>query len=210
MNTTGDLKARKTPAQRRSQETMNVILEAAIQVFEKRGYTGTTTNHIAERAGVSVGSIYQYFPNKESILYSLMEQHVSEISTEIENELIQNLDSGKIGKNAIRKMIEVLVYVHRDRGAYHEIVLSEVPSAQRMLIELAAEAENKFVTLLKRILKETPNCRKNSEEIAAVTFVRTANWLTHRHTLFSVANMDEDEAFIEETVDLLSRYILTD
>ena len=210
MKKTTDIKTRKTPAQTRSQETMNVILEAAIQVFEKEGYAGTTTNHIASRAGVSVGSVYQYFPNKESILYCLMEQHVSEISLEIESVVMRNLDQGKLGKNTVRKIIEVLVGVQRNRQAYHQIVLSEVPSAQRLLIELASQAEDSFVKLLKKILKATPACRKKNLEIAAITFVQTANWLTHRHTLFSTNNDDEDKAFIEQTVDLLSRYVLTE
>ena len=63
---------RKTPVQARAKVTWNVILDAAAQVLRKRGYEDATTDRIAERAGVSIGSIYEYFPNKEAIFAALM------------------------------------------------------------------------------------------------------------------------------------------
>ncbi|TMZ52891.1 TetR/AcrR family transcriptional regulator, partial [Klebsiella pneumoniae] len=67
---------RKTPRQQRSRETVAAILEAAAQLFQRHGYTATTTNKIAERAGVSIGSLYQYFPNKEALLAALAQEHL--------------------------------------------------------------------------------------------------------------------------------------
>ncbi len=55
---------------------MQVILEAAARIFEERGTTAATTDAIAERAGVSIGSLYQYFPNKESLLATLSACHL--------------------------------------------------------------------------------------------------------------------------------------
>jgi AcrR family transcriptional regulator len=72
------LKARKRPRQARSRETVDVILRAAAQVFATRGYAATTTNHIATRAGVSIGSLYEYFPSKDALLVALMEAHLAE------------------------------------------------------------------------------------------------------------------------------------
>ena len=54
------------------------ILEAAARIFAEQGYHGTTTNHVAEAAEVSVGTVYQYFPNKDALLVGLAEQHVAE------------------------------------------------------------------------------------------------------------------------------------
>lgn len=65
------LKTRKSPTQDRAKTTVTTILEAAAQVFTARGYQKTTTNHIAERAGVSVGTIYEYYPNKDVLLAGL-------------------------------------------------------------------------------------------------------------------------------------------
>ena len=78
------LNPRKQPSQGRSRFTLRQIVEAAARVFEERGYAGTTTNRIAERAGVSIGSLYQYFPNKESILVVLLEQHTQEVADAVE------------------------------------------------------------------------------------------------------------------------------
>jgi len=69
---------RKTPRQQRSRATVEAVLTAAAQVFEARGYAAGTTNRIAERAGVSVGTLYQYFPNKEAIAVALLERHLAE------------------------------------------------------------------------------------------------------------------------------------
>jgi AcrR family transcriptional regulator len=66
------LKARKVPAQSRSQETVTVILEASARILESDGLRGFNTNAIAERAGVSIGSLYQYFPNKDAIVLALI------------------------------------------------------------------------------------------------------------------------------------------
>ena len=63
----------------RAQATVDAILAAAAQILVKHGYEGTNTNRIAEAAGVSVGSLYQYFPNKESIVVALMERHADEV-----------------------------------------------------------------------------------------------------------------------------------
>jgi AcrR family transcriptional regulator len=64
-------KPRKTPVQARAKATWNAILDAAAQVLLARGYEKATTDRIAERAGGSVGSVYEYFPNKESIFAAL-------------------------------------------------------------------------------------------------------------------------------------------
>jgi AcrR family transcriptional regulator len=72
--------ARKHPRQRRSRDTVAVILAAATRIFATRGYERTTTNHIADKAGVSIGSLYQYFPHKAAIASALEDQHLDEVS----------------------------------------------------------------------------------------------------------------------------------
>jgi len=71
------LKPRKTPLQKRSLETVAVILEAAARVLELRGFEGFNTNAVAERAGVSIGSLYQYYPSKDALLSGLIEREVA-------------------------------------------------------------------------------------------------------------------------------------
>lgn len=68
---------RRRPLQTRSRDKVSWLLEAAAQVFRAEGY-GATTNRIAQRAGVSIGTLYEYFPNKEALLLALAERHVAE------------------------------------------------------------------------------------------------------------------------------------
>lgn len=76
------LSPRKHPVQARSRRTVDDILEGAARVFRREGWQATT-NRIAEVAGVGVGSLYEYFPNKESLLLALAERHVELAEREV-------------------------------------------------------------------------------------------------------------------------------
>src|SRR5687768_11528476 len=67
---------RKSPKQGRSKVLVDAILEAATRILKKAGYNKTSTNWVAEAAGVSIGSLYQYFPNKDSIVSFLIDQSI--------------------------------------------------------------------------------------------------------------------------------------
>jgi AcrR family transcriptional regulator len=68
---------RKTPIQSRSRATVDAVLTAAARILEEQGLSGFNTNAVAVRAGVSIGSLYQYFPSKDAILLALMEQRLT-------------------------------------------------------------------------------------------------------------------------------------
>jgi len=71
------IRLRKTPRQKRSTETVAVIVEAAARVLELNGFEGFNTNAVAEKAGVSIGSLYQYFPSKNSLLNAIIEREAA-------------------------------------------------------------------------------------------------------------------------------------
>jgi AcrR family transcriptional regulator len=77
------LSPRKRPKQRRSRVTIDTIFEATIQVLLANGLDGVTTIQIADRAGVSIGSLYQYFPNKRALLAAVVKRHVGEVADAI-------------------------------------------------------------------------------------------------------------------------------
>jgi len=78
-NRSESLTPRKKPQQRRSRVTIDTIFEATIQVLLANGLDRITTIQIADRAGVSVGSLYQYFPNKRALLAAVVKRHISEV-----------------------------------------------------------------------------------------------------------------------------------
>ena len=79
-----ELEPRKTPQQSRSVITVQAINDATIQVLLKAGQERLTTVRVAERAGVSVGTLYQYFPNKQSLLFAVLERHMDRVTKAVE------------------------------------------------------------------------------------------------------------------------------
>jgi AcrR family transcriptional regulator len=84
------LEPRKTPVQARSTVTAEAISEATIQVLLTEGPDRLTTTRVALRAGVSVGTLYQYFPNKHSLLFTVLEQHLRHVADAVENACQRN------------------------------------------------------------------------------------------------------------------------
>jgi AcrR family transcriptional regulator len=83
-NTISAFEPRKTPVQARSAVTVEAISEATIQVLLSHGAERLTTTRIAERAGVSVGTLYQYYPNKRSVLFAVLEHHLNNVTARVE------------------------------------------------------------------------------------------------------------------------------
>ncbi len=75
---------RKTPLQARAAVTVDAISEATIQVLLKQGVNRLTTTRVAERAGVSVGTLYQYYPNKQSLLFAVLADHLDKVASAVE------------------------------------------------------------------------------------------------------------------------------
>jgi AcrR family transcriptional regulator len=78
------LEPRKAPVQARSTVTVEAIAEATIQVLLSHGSERLTTTRVAQRAGVSVGTLYQYYPNKQALLFAVLESHLNRVMTTVE------------------------------------------------------------------------------------------------------------------------------
>lgn len=85
-----ELEPRKTPQQSRSLATVEAIYDATIQVLLRDGLEGLTTVHVAQRAGVSVGTLYQYFPNKQALLFAVLERKLQRVAKAIEDACAAN------------------------------------------------------------------------------------------------------------------------
>jgi AcrR family transcriptional regulator len=116
---------RKLPEQDRSRATVDAIVDATARVLVKHGYDAFTTNRVAEKAGVSVGSLYQYFPNKEALLSELMRRHVMEIERGVE-EMAEMARSAPLA-DVVRTGIEQNVRSHQIDPELHRVLSEEVP-----------------------------------------------------------------------------------
>ncbi len=84
-----ELKPRKTPVQARSAITAEAISEATIQILLSHGTDRLTTTLVAERAGISVGTLYQYYPNRQSLLFSLLKLHLGHVSAAVASSCVR-------------------------------------------------------------------------------------------------------------------------
>lgn len=107
------VRPRTQPRQLRAQTTVDAILIAAEQIITKHGYENATTNRIAELAGVSIGSLYQYFPNKEAVAVALVERIVSRESDRLRDVVISVMQAPV--SEAMPKIIRELVRVAQEK-----------------------------------------------------------------------------------------------
>lgn len=165
------LQPRKSPSQSRSQKTVDYILEAAAHILEAQGFEGYTTNAIAERAGVSIGSLYQYFPGRDAVTVALIEQVTAGLIADVEAAL--TLPDARA---ALRATIRAAVrHQLRRPGLAHSLDFEErrlaaaiPPSRSAQLIQQA----------LARFLEETPGWRIDDPADAALDIIAMASALT--------------------------------
>ncbi len=129
---------RKKPLQGRSRETVGFVLEAAAQLFGELGYEGTTTNNIADKAGVSIGSVYQYFPNKEALLLALAERHLDD-AREYGTVALRRLREQKpTPEEFFRGFLGNVVDFHSGGESLHDLFFEEAPRTERLWELVAA------------------------------------------------------------------------
>lgn len=141
MPTARRVSPRKRPSQSRSRATVEAIVQATARVLLKDGYEACSTNRVAETAGVSIGSVYQYFPNKESLVVAVMERHLTELQEAMAARL------GELGSadlpTTVREMVRALLEVNRIQPKLHRALLEQVPriGAMKRLHELHDQYE---------------------------------------------------------------------
>jgi AcrR family transcriptional regulator len=197
------LAPRKLPRQARSQATVDAILDATAQVLLERGYAGTSTNLVAERAGVSVGSLYQYFPNKDALLAALHEQHVRQQLHAIEHVLKRH--EGDTLEAALSAVVEAVVEAHRGIEAeLHRALHDEFFDHEQ---DRDDEIEQKFGDLVRRLLAaHRDRITVPDLKLAAFMLMNSLHPLVHAAVLERPAGLSL-KAFNREMVQLALAYL---
>jgi len=133
--------SRRVPHQERARVTVDALVSATAQVLLKEGYDACTTNRVARVAGVSIGSLYQYFPDKEALVMAVVEQHLTRLREGLEARLLEL--GGADLPTAIEEMIGAMLDVQRIQPKLHRVLLEQVPriGALRRLHELHSQYE---------------------------------------------------------------------
>lgn len=196
---------RKSAIQKRSQMMVETLLDATARVLTRDGYDHASTNRIALVAGVSVGSVYQYFPNKESLVRALLVRHNREMLQLLRTALaeVASLDV----PDAVGRLVTAMIEAHQIDPAVHRVFDEQVPRMGGQPEVDAIEAE--ILALVGTYLEE----RRESiavEDIGIASFicVTTVESLTHQ---FVIENPDPaarvQATFVDEVVRLLTGYL---
>jgi AcrR family transcriptional regulator len=196
---------RRKPRQERSKAMVEAILEAATRVLVARGYEGTTTIAVAEQAGVSIGSLYQYFPNKEALVAALAERHSAELLARID-ELLATLDVRE-PRAAVRALVRAGVDGHRIQPRLHKILAEQVPRIGRLKVAMDTSnvIEAKVAAWLKR---GRSNLSRRDADAAAFVVVTVVEALTHR-VVIDRPEMITTAQLENEATDLVAGYLLS-
>jgi len=198
------LRPRKRPVQARSRETQRVILAAAARVFATAGYAAATTNHIAEHAGVSIGSLYEYFPNKDALLVALLEEHLREGEAILAGHADFFADGADL-RRVVRRFVRAFVDLHAHDRALHRVLFEEAPLPPRVRRRLGA-LERDAAERVEGWLRAHPGVTRRDPALAAAVVVQTVEGLTHK--LVVHGDRDEDvAAWVEEMVTLVTAYL---
>src|SRR5687768_803669 len=121
-----DLKPKKQPKQARAKVTMEALLDATARILSKGGYAALTTNRVAEVAGVSIGSVYEYFPNKQALLAALTERTLAGIIEEVAKGMNQMLQTPDL-QLAYRRWFNVMLGALEKRRPVLKVLRQEAP-----------------------------------------------------------------------------------
>lgn len=136
---------RRIPAQERALATVEAMLDAVVQLLKRGGISAITTNRIAERAGVSIGSVYQYFPNKRAIFIALHERHIGTVDTVIQRKITES--TGQPLDRLVASLIDGMIEVHASDPELAVLLDSEVPHR--------ADGTQDFSTRLHQLFRTT-------------------------------------------------------
>jgi AcrR family transcriptional regulator len=168
MRTNGrKLSVRRKPKQRRAQQTVEAVLDAVVKILKRDGVDAVTTNRIAEVAGVSVGSVYQYFFDKRAIFLALHDRHVEEIGRLVERTLVGHAASSL--EDVLRALVEAVVDAHAPDPELYELLHTEAPHRSDGAWHLAERLRGALRPVISSRIGEL----KNSRDLERVLFVVT-------------------------------------
>lgn len=160
---------------------MAAIQGAAARVLRRRGYAGASTNHIAEAAGVSIGSVYEYFRDKDAIFHALAAAHLEAGEAALRaalEELGQRSERPTLGQIA-QRLVEAMVALHAEDPAVHAKLASEVPLSPALRARQRA-LEDEATRKVTALLRGHPEVAAPKLGLAVSLCVQTVDALTHR------------------------------
>jgi len=197
--------ARKPPQQSRSRVTVEAILDGAIRVLEQEGSLAMTTTRVAQAAGVSVGTLYQYFPNRQSILDALQEREFQRTTSMLQAVMVDS-PAGSTDELA-RAVIRGLFKLYGAAPELHRVLVIEGLTGEAP--EQVKAFDLRMVNMVRSVLSGARlTCRRRNVDAAAFVAYQSVRASMLAHLLEAPSGLDE-AALTEELADLLHRYLVS-
>jgi len=189
--------------QARSRNTVEAIIEAATRILASDGWGALNTNAIARVAGVSIGSVYEYFGNKQAILDVILDRHLS--SGEAQLMALASLKPAGLSLDeSVRLLVEGFIAVHRDNPRLHRVLSSEVPISERQR-DRTEQIRRQAISVLAAQLQG----KAERPELKATMMIDAADALTHRWFVDEHGIPAQPDDMTRELQQMLRSYINT-
>jgi AcrR family transcriptional regulator len=197
---------RKNASQERSRATVDALVEATARILVREGFDKASTNRIAEVAGVSVGSLYQYFPSKEALVAAVIDRHSQEIMRTVRGELADAMNQPV--EKAVRKLVAVAVKAHRVDPRLHRVLAEQIPRVGKL--ENVETFNREYFARFRNYLEtHRDELRVDDLELASFVCVTSIEALTHNAVLHHSKTLSDDatQSLVEAGTRLVVGYL---
>jgi AcrR family transcriptional regulator len=199
-------KPRKYASQERSRATVDALVAATARILVKEGYDKASTNRIAETAGVSIGSLYQYFPSKEALVAAVIERHHQEIMQVVHVELAET--AALPIEQAVRRLVFAAIQAHRVDPKLHRVLAEQIPHTGKLE---RIETHGREVHALFQAYLEAHKRELRVANVPLATFicVTSIEAMTHNAVLHHPEMFTDDavKTLIDEASRLVTGYL---
>lgn len=191
----------RKPKQGRSRATVAAIVEAAARILAERGWAGFNTNVVAEQAGVSIGSLYEYFPNKQALVDEIALNHLAR------GEAVLRSAAAEVAESAgppllVDVLVRGLVDLHRDDPRLHRVLSSEVPQSPAIVARVGSLRQEAIA-----FVRQALALHLDEAGVAAQLLVDTADAVIHRWFVEDDGKEAPPERMTEELRRMLGSYL---
>jgi AcrR family transcriptional regulator len=197
---------RKSASQERSRLTVDALLEATARVLMKDGYDRASTNKIAAVAGVSIGSLYQYFPSKEALVAAVIDHHMHEMMQVVRNAVVKV--ATRPIEVAARELVSVMIDAHRVDPKLHRVLVEQVPRTGRL--ENIEAMDREAYALVRGYLEaHRDELDVDDLDVSAFVCVTAVEALTHAGVVRRPESLTDEQAarLVDEVTRLVVRYL---
>jgi AcrR family transcriptional regulator len=197
---------RKSATQKRSRVTVDALLEATARVLRKEGYDRASTNKIAAVAGVSIGSLYQYFPSKEALVAAVIDRHMHEMLQMVRDAAVKV--AARPIDVAARELVSVMINAHRVDAKLHRVLVEQTPRTGRL--ENVEAIERETYGLVRGYLEAHRDQLDVADlDLAAFVCVTAVEALTHAAVIRRPEMLTDEKAarLVDDVTRLVVRYL---